>query len=134
MTATRAMSEPCSFTGETMPMHHVVDEGGVELVAVADGLQHGGGEVQGGRLVQGAVGLALAARGADRVVDVGLGHFPLLRSRCGLPGFWRQLTSTYRQRQVRCEPWHADRIENAANAFRFGVEPTRERSAGCRSR
>src|SRR5690606_8877865 len=37
-------------------------------------LQHLGGEAEAGDLVQGAVLLALAARGADRIVDIGVGH------------------------------------------------------------
>jgi hypothetical protein len=56
----------------------VVDLRGVEAVAVAQGLQHLGGEAQRGDLVQRAVLLALAARGADRIVDVGVGHGELL--------------------------------------------------------
>ena len=53
---------------------HVVDEAGVQPVAVADPLQHLGGQGQGGDLVQGPVLLSLAARRAHRVVDVGFGH------------------------------------------------------------
>ncbi len=61
--------------------HDVVDERGIEVVAVADGLQDGRRQMQRRHLVQGTVALAATARRADGVVDVGLSHFlsPLSR-------------------------------------------------------
>ena len=54
--------------------HDVVDQVGVELVAVAQRLQGGDGEPHRGHFVQRAILAALAARGADGVVDECVGH------------------------------------------------------------
>ena len=54
----------------------VVDLGRVEAVAVAQRFQHLGAEAHGRHLVQGAILLAAAARGAHGVIDIGFGHFP----------------------------------------------------------
>ena len=54
--------------------HHVVDLAGVEVVAPLQFGQHAGQQVDGLDLVQAAVLLALAARGADGVVNIGFGH------------------------------------------------------------
>ena len=58
--------------------HHVVDQRRIELVAVADGLEHMGREIERGHLVQRAVRLAAPARGADVIVDECVGHHALL--------------------------------------------------------
>ena len=58
--------------------HHVVDHAGVELVALLDGAERLRGEIERGHLVQRAVGLAAAARGAHGVVDECVGHGVLL--------------------------------------------------------
>ena len=73
-TAARAMSEPCSPTGSTQPMTTSSSERGVEFVAVADGLDRLGGELERGDPVQGAVLFAPAARRAHRVINVAVGH------------------------------------------------------------
>ena len=54
--------------------HDVVDGIGRQIVALFQRLQRHGGERQRGHLVQGAVGLAAAARGANVIVDEGFGH------------------------------------------------------------
>ncbi len=54
--------------------HDVVDQVGVELVAVAQRLQGGHGQPHRGHFVQRAILAALAARGADGVVDECVGH------------------------------------------------------------
>ena len=60
--------------GGDAAQHHVVDELGVQPVAVAEVLQNLRRQREGGDFVQGAVLLALAARGAHRVEDVGVSH------------------------------------------------------------
>src|SRR5262249_1723552 len=64
--------------------HHIGDERGVELRAVADRAPTLGGKVEPRDLVQGAVGLAAAARRANVIVDIGVGHLVLPR-RCVSP-------------------------------------------------
>ena len=61
--------------------HHVVDQGRIELVALADTFQGLGREVEGRHLVQGAIGFAAPARRAHMVIDEGLGHFTLPAAR-----------------------------------------------------
>ena len=53
---------------------HIVDHAGIEIIAVADGLELLGGQLQRGDLVQRAILLALAARGARSVVNICVGH------------------------------------------------------------
>jgi len=53
---------------------HVIDLGGVQIVAVAQGFQNLRSQRQAGDLVQRAVLLAFAARGADGVIDIGVSH------------------------------------------------------------
>ena len=55
---------------------HVLDEGGVEVVALDEGLQGLGGQVDG--VPAGQLAVALAAGGADGVDDDGGGHRDLL--------------------------------------------------------
>ena len=74
-TAARAMSPPASPTGSTQPSTTSSTSVGVELVAVADRVAAPCAARSTRRhLVQRAVGLAAAARGADGVVDEGVGH------------------------------------------------------------
>ena len=54
--------------------HHIVDIGGVDPGPVAQRLQHLGCQLDRRDLMQRAVLAALAARGPDRVVDIGFGH------------------------------------------------------------
>ena len=54
--------------------HHVVDQHGIEQVAVLDRAERLRGEAERRHLVQRAVGLALAARRAHGVVDECIGH------------------------------------------------------------
>ncbi len=54
--------------------HHVVDAVGSEIVALLQRPQRHGGQRQRGDFVQRAVGLALAARGADVIVDICFRH------------------------------------------------------------
>ena len=54
--------------------NHIVDQGSVDVVAVAQGLQNLRGQAQSRDLVKAAVFLALAAGGPHGVVDIGLGH------------------------------------------------------------
>ena len=56
----------------------VVDDVFGEVVTLLQRLQRHGGERQRGDLVQRAVGLAAAARGADVIVDICLRHDALL--------------------------------------------------------
>ncbi len=58
--------------------HHVVDLSRVEVVALTDGAQCRLGEPERRHLMQGAVRLAAAARGADVIVDERVGHQALL--------------------------------------------------------
>ena len=58
--------------------HHVVDELRVELVAVLDGGERLRRQIERGHLVQRAVGLAAAARGAHGIVDECVGHVGFL--------------------------------------------------------
>ena len=74
------MSAPASPTGSTQPKTTSSTSARVEVVAVADRAQRRGAELDRRDLVQRAVGLALAARRADMVVDVGVSHW-------GPPGF-----------------------------------------------
>ena len=53
---------------------HIVNVTGVDAGAIAHRLQHLGAELNRGDFVQLAVLAALAARGADGVVDIGFGH------------------------------------------------------------
>ncbi|MHC3927189.1 hypothetical protein ACMZ4W_02295 [Brevundimonas naejangsanensis] len=53
---------------------HVVDQAGVERIAVAQGLKHLGRQGDGGHFMQAALGVAPAARRAYGVIDVGLSH------------------------------------------------------------
>ena len=59
--------------------HDVVDDVFGQIVAVLQRLQRHGGERKRGHLVQRAVGLAAAARGANVIVDIGLRHDALLK-------------------------------------------------------
>ncbi len=61
--------------------HHVLDEEGVEIVAVLDGAKRLGAELDRGHFVKRAVGLALAARCADVVVDECVCHLVASRER-----------------------------------------------------
>ena len=73
----RAISAPASPTGSTHAQDHVVDQSGIELVAVLDGAERLAREIERGHFVQRAVDLAAAARGAHVIVDEGVGHdFP----------------------------------------------------------
>jgi hypothetical protein len=54
--------------------HHVVDQARIELAPALDRPERLGGEIERGDLVQSAVGLAAAARGAHVIVDEGFGH------------------------------------------------------------
>ena len=56
----------------------VVDDVLVEMVALLQRLQRRGGQRQRGDLVQRAIGLAAAARGANVIVDICLRHDALL--------------------------------------------------------
>jgi hypothetical protein len=54
---------------------HVVDVGRIEIVAIAQGTEQAGAEIDGLDFVQAAAGLSLAARRAHRVVNIGcVGH------------------------------------------------------------
>ena len=57
--------------------HHVVDQLGIELVALLERGERLRRQIERGDLVQRAVGLAAAARGADVIVDEGVGHLGL---------------------------------------------------------
>jgi hypothetical protein len=54
--------------------HHVLHEHRVEVVAPADRLEGRHGQVHRRHLVQGSVGFAAPARGADRIVDKSFSH------------------------------------------------------------
>src|SRR5262249_14469330 len=54
--------------------HHVVDQIGIELVAALDRADRLGGEIEGGYLMQRAIRLAAATRGAHVIIDEGFGH------------------------------------------------------------
>ena len=58
--------------------YHVIDQRGVELIALLDLAKRLRREIERGDLVQRAVGLAATARRADVIVDEGVGHFVLL--------------------------------------------------------
>ena len=53
---------------------HILDRGGVQIVAVLERVQDHRRQARGGHFVQGAVGPALAAHGAGGVVDIGVFH------------------------------------------------------------
>src|SRR6476660_1176068 len=55
--------------------HHVVDQRGIELVAILYGGERLTGEIERGHLVQLSVDLAAAARGTNGIVDECVGHF-----------------------------------------------------------
>ena len=80
----------------------VVHLRGIEVVAVAQRLKHLGGEAETGDLMQRPVLLALAARGADRVVDVGVGH-GCVSNKDGFEA-WGSENLRLRQRQVFSRP------------------------------
>ena len=54
--------------------HHVVDQGRLEFVAILDGGERVGREIECGHLVQGTVRLAAPARSADVVINKCVGH------------------------------------------------------------
>ena len=56
---------------------HVVDERGIEVVALGERLEHFGGEV--GGVPTGQTSISLATGGADGVDDNGVGHESLLK-------------------------------------------------------
>ena len=66
------------------PHDHVVDEFGVEVVALLEGLEHLGSE--GGGMPVLELSVALAAGGADGVDDDGFGHGSLLLFACSMDG------------------------------------------------
>ena len=76
--AKRAMSRAGLADRIDHAEHDVVDDVFAQIVAVLERLQRHGGERQRRDLVQRAVRLAAAARGADVIVDIGLGHDALL--------------------------------------------------------
>ena len=81
--AKRAISPPASPTGSTTPRTTSSTLSFVEVVALLQRLQRRGGERQRGHLMQRAIDLAPAARGADVIVDIGFRHFASLRVRSG---------------------------------------------------
>ena len=60
--------------GRHAAQHHIIDQRGIEPVARLQRLQQRAQQPHGGGLVQAAVLLALAARRAHGVVDIGFGH------------------------------------------------------------
>ena len=54
--------------------HHVVDQRGIEFVAVLDGAERLAGEIERGHFMQRAIHLAAAAGCAHVIVDKGVGH------------------------------------------------------------